>query len=73
MYTFEFKNNEEKNNILKENEHLYLIEERHLIDGKFLVFSDIPTQEVLYKEQNDKLISLKQENANIYYELMMLN
>ena len=67
-YKFEFKNEEEKNQILQENSSKILISIEMLIDGNFLIFSDTPTMETLQQEQGNKISILEAENEKLKVE-----
>jgi len=41
-YKFEYETQTERRQILDDNQNLFWIEEKNIIDGNFLVFSDIP-------------------------------
>ncbi|MDW0112969.1 hypothetical protein QT711_07210 [Sporosarcina saromensis] len=52
--TLEYKNADEKQTLLAEHSDKYLVEEKNLFEGKFLVFTDIKPVEI-------EIIELKQE------------
>ncbi|MBP3915911.1 hypothetical protein [Clostridium sp.] len=60
---FEFLNEVERDKIINENETLYLIEVKYLKNKNLLVFSDIPTLEILQQEQGNKISILEAENS----------
>jgi len=41
----EYKTLNERQNIIDEHSHLFLIEEQNITEGNFLIFSDEPTSE----------------------------
>ena len=69
IFEFQFQNNEEKNLILNNNSNLYLIEMKYLKVGNFLVFSDLPTTQILLEEQSTKISILEAENETLKQEL----
>ena len=71
LYTIEFINNEDKEKIIKNNIDKFLLEEKYLINGNFLVFSDIPTSEILIEEQGNKISILTEENEKLKQELAL--
>lgn len=62
-YKFEFKNEEEKEQILQNNSNKFLTKIEILTSGNFLTFSDIPTVEILQQEQAEKISILEGENS----------
>ena len=64
LYTFEFKSEEEKQEIINSN-NKYLIEVQYFVDRNFLVFSDTPTLEILQQKQGNKISILESENADL--------
>lgn len=66
---FEFLNEVERDEIINENETLYLIEVKYLKNKNLLVFSDIPTLEILQQEQGNKISILEAENETLKQEL----
>lgn len=68
LYTFEFKSEEEKQEIINSN-NKYLIEVQYFVDRNFLVFSDTPTLEILQQEQGNKISILEAENEKLKQEL----
>lgn len=61
-YTFEYTNDEERENIIKANKSKYLIEERNISNGNFLVFTSVKPLEVEVGE-------LKQEKSTLQLAL----
>ncbi len=41
LYTFEYTTQEERTGILENNQDKYLIEERNIREGNFLIFTDV--------------------------------
>lgn len=68
-YKFEFKNEEEKEQILQNNSNKFLTKIEILTSGNFLTFSDIPTVEILQQEQAEKISILEAENETLKQEL----
>ena len=64
----EFKTEEEKNKIIDDYKDKYLLEVKYLIDGNFVIFSDVPTIEILQQEQGNKISILQEENKNLKIE-----
>lgn len=46
-YKYEYETEEERQQLIDDNENLYLIEEQNLFTGNFLIFSEEP--EVVYE------------------------
>ena len=46
-YKYEYETEEERQQLIDDNENLYLIEEQNLFTGNFLIFSEEP--KVVYK------------------------
>lgn len=44
-YKYEYSHEVDRQDILNNNEHLFLIEEQNITEGNFLVFSDEPVPE----------------------------
>ena len=65
----EFSNELEKEQILEENKDNYLIGIDYTFKGNFLLFSDIPTIEILQQEQGKKISILEAENETLKQEL----
>lgn len=63
----EYKNAIERQNIIKENSHLILIEEHNTFEGNFLVFSDtLPEKEIVYiNVPKDEIDNIKQAIAEL--------
>lgn len=66
-YKYEFKNDTEKNVILNDNKEKFLIEEQYLLNGNFLIFSDIPVEkEIVYVNvPQEEMETLKAENTEL--------
>ena len=65
-YKFQYINETQREAIIQENSHRYLVEEQEWIDGTFLVFSDTPrTDPIDIQLRNMKttldILLLKQE------------
>lgn len=76
QYKFEFSNEEERNEIIANNSERFLIEEHHLFEGNFLVFTDekstlIEMQELKEKIDNNNLITLDIQ-LSLYEEILSL-
>lgn len=50
-YKFEYKDEEERTNILNENSTLVLVEEQNIAEGNFLIFVDANTREEMVEAQ----------------------
>ena len=79
LYEIQFTTEKEKEEILNNNKDKYLLEFKYLVNGNFLIFSDVPTIEILQQEQGNKISILSEQNdqqeeiiASLTYELMML-
>lgn len=68
----EFLNELEKEQILEENKDKYLIEIQYLKTGNFLIFSDVPTIEILQQEQGNKISVLEAENQALREEITQI-
>ena len=53
IYTFEYTNGEVRESIIQSNKDKYLIEERNIMTGNFLVFSDVKPLEIELSEVKD--------------------
>lgn len=72
LYTFQYRTEQEKQSILKQNANKSLIEEKNLIEGNFLVFSDTKPIEIQVGQlQQDNLV-LMDALAMTFEEVMML-
>lgn len=62
-YKFEYKTDDEKNNILNQNKDKILIEIQNITEGNFLIFSDVKPLENQLNDLNNTadIILLKQE------------
>ena len=62
-YVFEYTGNEERDTIIQKNRNLFLIAEKNIASGNFLVFSDIKplTVQIAELEQNNKLLEAKNQ------------
>ena len=69
LYEIQFETEEEKEEIINSNKDKYLLEFKYLLHGNFLVFSDIPTIEILQQEQGNKISILEQNNQELKEEL----
>ncbi|MGL5718839.1 MAG: hypothetical protein ACRCX2_37905 [Paraclostridium sp.] len=65
LYKYEFSNEEEREIIISKNTDKYLICEDRIIEGNFLIYSDIKTVEILQEEQAYKISILEAENATL--------
>ena len=64
-----FETEEQKECIINENTDKYLIEIQYLKNENFLIFSDVPTVEILQQEQGEKISILEAENETLKQEL----
>ena len=70
MLTVEFDTEQEKEEIINQNLDKYLIEEKYLLSGNFLIFTNTPTLEnkiSILEEENEKLkqeLSITQDAVN---------
>ncbi len=62
MLTVEFNTEQEKEEIINQNLDKYLIEEKYLLSGNFLIFTNAPTLE-------NKISILEAENETLKQEL----
>lgn len=66
-YKFEYKSQDERQNILNQNTDKFLIEEQNIAEGNFLIFSDVqpslPKVQIIVKEDN--LNSIQTQIANM--------
>ena len=69
LYEIQFETEDEKEEIINSNKDKYLLEFKYLLQGNFLVFSDIPTIEILQQEQGNKISILEAENETLKQEL----
>lgn len=81
--TIQYFSIEERENIILENSHLVLIEERNITEGNFLVFSDtLPEKEVEYvnvpkkefellKAQNEVLVDKTEFHEEVLTEIIL--
>lgn len=53
-YTFEYTTQEERTDIINSNQGKYLIEERNIREGNFLIFTDVKPLEVEVQELNNR-------------------
>ena len=72
LYNIEFENDKDKESIIKNNANKFLLEEKNLINGNFLIFSDTPTIEILQQEQAKKISILQEENQALREELTQI-
>lgn len=72
IYKFSFINETDKLDILNNNKDKYLLEEQILLDGKYLIFSDMPTMEILQQEQAVKISIFEQQNSQLETALVEL-
>ena len=68
IYSYEFKNDAEYENIINENKDKYLVKLEYKTYGNFLIFSDVPTIEILQQEQGEKISILEAENEKLKVE-----
>lgn len=69
IFEIEFNTDEEKEFIISENKEKYLTSIKYIEGGNFLVFSDVPTIEILQQEQEKKISILEAENETLKQEL----
>ena len=69
LYEIQFTTEKEKEEILNNNKDKYLLEFKYLVNGNFLIFSDVPTIEILQQEQAKKISILEEENKILKQEL----
>lgn len=62
LLTVEFNTEQEKEEIINQNLDKYLIEEKYLLSGNFLIFTNAPTLE-------NKISILEAENETLKQEL----
>lgn len=62
-YKFQYKNEQERQDILNENVHMTLVEEQNITQGNFLVFLNIPPN---YEETlGDKVLRQEVQIADL--------
>lgn len=70
-YEFEYSSETERNQIITNNSDKFLVAEKNLVTGNYLVFSDVsPIEEQVKQLQQDNLITFE-VLATIYEELLM--
>ena len=69
MYEYEFFTEEQKHELILQNKDKYVVATKYLLNGNFLVFSDVPTIEILQQEQGEKISILEAENETLKQEL----
>ena len=64
---YEYHTEQERQDIINQNLDLFLIEERNITEGNFLVFSDtLPEKEIVYiNVPKDEIDSMKQAIAEL--------
>ena len=72
LYEIQFETEEEKEEIINSNKDKYLLEFKYLLQGNFLIFSDVPTVEILQQEQAKKISILEQNNQELREELTQI-
>ncbi|MFJ7934820.1 hypothetical protein [Sporosarcina sp. NPDC096371] len=62
--TVQYKNDAERKTIIESHNHLYLVEEKNIIEGNFLIFSDaLPEPPKVYVSvPEEEFEGLKQDN-----------
>lgn len=68
LFEFQFDSEENKNKIIEENKDKYLINTKYFKENNILIFSDIPTIEILQQEQGKKISILEAENEKLKVE-----
>lgn len=67
IYNHEYTTQEERENIINSNTDKYLIEERNIKEGNFLIFTDVKPIEIEVQETKERLTSTE----NTLIELLM--
>ena len=73
-FKFAYNTIEERDNILKENENLYLIEDFYLLNERYLVLTDEEPEQLPLSEMQiiqEKLFNLEAENKSLKQELLI--
>lgn len=74
MLTVEFNTEQEKEEIINQNLDKYLIEEKYLLSGNFLIFTNAPTLEnkiSILEAENEKLkVEQEQQNKDILINML---
>jgi hypothetical protein len=63
-YKFQYKTEEEKQIIIKENSSKYLVEYQNITEGNFLIFSDQKPQNL--EDINNNLLTVMNAIADLY-------
>lgn len=63
-YKFQYKTEEEKQIIIKENSSKYLVEYQNITEGNFLIFSDQKPQTL--EDINNNLLTVMNAIADLY-------
>lgn len=65
----QYNNLEERQKIIDANQDKILIEEQNIIDGNFLIFTDVKPVEYQLKEQQENQLVIMDAIADIYIKL----
>jgi hypothetical protein len=60
-YKYQYTTPEERESIISQNAHLFLIEEQNLITGDFLIFSNSPTEVKEIEVVKETIVLSKEE------------
>ncbi|OES45218.1 hypothetical protein [Domibacillus iocasae] len=74
IYTIEYKDNSDREQVKAEYAHLLLVEERNISEGNFLIFSDLElVQDIIYttvpSKEIDTLMTSNTETAEYLIDL----
>lgn len=72
-YKYEYKTDDERTNVISQNKDKTLIEEQNIIEGNFLIFSDVKPLENQLKDLQDNQLILMNAVADLYTQISSTN